>query len=272
VSAANLRLVCLDLDGTLVGSSGVPSEGVWAAAERAREAGLHLAICTARMGSGSSWEWAMRLDPDGWHQFQTGASLRHTGTGDSSSTPLPPGAAQECDRLAAQHGWIFECYADTDYIVDSTHEVAAQHADLLGILYVHRPLTSLAGTALRTQWIVADSDVDAALAAVPNGCDASAATSPVIPGWNFVSITANGVSKASGVAALAQLIGCDLSNTMMVGDGHNDIPAMEIVGHAVAMGNAHPDVFAVANYRVGHVDDDGVAEALDLAISLTSHT
>jgi hydroxymethylpyrimidine pyrophosphatase-like HAD family hydrolase len=40
----------------------------------------------------------------------------------------------------------------------------------------------------------------------------------------------------------------------------------------VAMGNAHEDVFRVANHRVGHVDDDGVAEALDLAISLTSGT
>jgi Cof subfamily protein (haloacid dehalogenase superfamily) len=268
--SAGLRLVCLDLDGTLVGSSGVPSEAVWAAAQRARGAGLHLAICTARLGSGSSWEWAIRLDPDGWHQFQTGASLRHTGTGATSSTPLPRGAGQECERLAAEHGWIFECYADTDYIVDSTHDVAVQHANLLGIPYVHRSLSSLVGDPLRTQWIVADADVDAALETVPDGCDASAATSPVIPGWNFVSITAQGVSKASGVAALAQLIGCDLSNTMMVGDGHNDIPAMEIVGHAVAMGNAHEDVFRVANHRVDHVDDDGVAEALDLAISLTS--
>ncbi len=263
-----LRLVCLDLDGTLVGASGAPTEAVWDAADRAREAGLHLAICTARLGSGSSWEWAQRLDPNGWHQFQTGASLMHTGRNETSSSPLPAGAAEQCEVVARQHGFVFECYADRDYIVDSDAEVAVLHAGLLGIPYVHRTLADLAGTPLRTQFIVPDSQLELALASVPDGCDASGATSPVIPGFHFVSITAAGVSKATGVAALARLAGCDLADVMMVGDGQNDVSAMQVVAHPVAMGNAHPDALAASRYRVAHVDNDGVAEALHLAIAL----
>jgi Cof subfamily protein (haloacid dehalogenase superfamily) len=264
----SLELVCLDLDGTLVGASGAPTTGVWEAAERARWAGLHLAICTARMGSGSSWEWAIRLDPGGWHQFQTGASLMHTGTGETSSSPLPSGAAETCAAVAAEHGFVFECYADRDYIVDSDDVVARLHADLLGIPYARRSLTDLVGTPLRTQFIVPDALLDLALASIPEACDASGATSPVIPGFHFVSITASGVSKATGVAALATLAGCEMSNVMMVGDGQNDVSAMNVVGHPVAMGNAHAEATAASRYQVADVDHDGVAEALDLAISL----
>jgi Cof subfamily protein (haloacid dehalogenase superfamily) len=264
----SLQLVCLDVDGTLVGSAGMPSEAVWLAADRARAAGLHLAICTARLGSGTAWEWARRLDPHGWHQFQTGASLMHTGTGQTSSTPLPVEAAGLCEATARRHRWVFECYADTDYIVDSEQRVAIEHAALLGIPYERRSLSNLVGVPLRTQFIVTDKEVDVALSAVPAGCVGSGATSPVIPGYHFVSITAAGVSKATGVAALASLLECNLADVMMVGDGQNDVSAMEIVGHAVAMGNAHPEPAAIARYHVAHVDDHGAAEALDLAISL----
>ncbi len=268
-ASGGIRLVCIDLDGTLVGSSGSPTPGVWAAADMARSAGIHLAICTARPGTGSAWEWATRLDPDGWHQFQTGASVMHTGTRATHSSPLPPGAAEQCQRTAAKHGWVFEAYADTDYIVDSDHTAAKQHAGLLGIPYVHRSLDQLSGTPLRTQLIVTDADLAAALASVPAGCCASGATSPVMPGYNFVSVTADGVSKASGVAMLAALVGCDLGQVMMIGDGHNDVPAMQVVGHSVAMGNASAEVHDIARYHVADVEDDGVAEALRLAQSVS---
>jgi Cof subfamily protein (haloacid dehalogenase superfamily) len=263
-----LGLVCLDVDGTLVGELGAPTEGVWAAADRARVAGVHLAICTARLGLGSAWEWAVHLDPDGWHMFQTGASIIHTRTGETHSTPLPVGAAKTCEALAAERGWVFELYADRDYIVTSDHDVAVRHAALLGIDYICRQSDSLKGEAVRAQIIASDGDVDEVLTLVPKGCTGSAATSPIIPGYHFVSITADTVSKASGVKALADLLALGLDRVMMVGDGQNDVSALEVVTHSVAMGNAHRDAVAVSKYRVADVEHDGVAEALDLAISL----
>lgn len=263
-----LGLVCLDVDGTLVGAGGQPTVGVWAAADRARQGGIHLAICTARLGLGSAWDWAVGLDPDGWHMFQTGASIIHTGTGETRSTLLPEGAAEAVEKTAKNRGWIFELYADRDYIVDSDDSIAVQHAALLGIDYVWRTADDLDGAALRAQIIVSDDDVDDAVASVPSGCTASAATSPIIPGYHFVSITADTVSKASGVRALAALLNLPMDRVMMVGDGQNDVSALEAVTHSVAMGNAHDDAIAVSKYRVAHVDDDGVAEALDLALTL----
>jgi Cof subfamily protein (haloacid dehalogenase superfamily) len=264
-----LGLVCLDVDGTLVGHSGSPTDGVWAAADRARTDGIHLAICTARLGRGSAWDWATRLDPDGWHLFQTGASIMHTKTGATRSTPLPTSAVNEGTNIAGEHGWVFELYSDTDYVVDDESPVALAHAGLLGMPFKQRGLGDLAGTALRMQYIVTDADVERACLLVPAGCVASSATSPIIPGYHFVSITDAAVSKASGVRALAEILGLSLDQVMMVGDGQNDVSALEVAGHPVAMGNGHTDAKAVAKYIVADVEHDGVAEALDLARSLS---
>ena len=262
-----VRLVCIDLDGTLIGSTGVPTQVVWDTADQALTAGLHLAICTARPGTGLAWEWATRLDSNGWHQFQTGASIMHTGNRETRSALLPVGVAERCRDHALDAGWIFEAYSHTDYIVDSSDQAAKQHADLLGIPYLHRSLDSLDGAVVRAHLIVTDTQLPAALASISDDCEASSATSPVMPGYNFVSITARGVDKSSGVSTIADLLGCRLSEVMMIGDGHNDVPAMKVVGYPVSMGNAPADVAAAARFRVAHVDDDGVAEALKLAIS-----
>ena len=49
---------------------------------------------------------------------------------------------------------------------------------------------------------------------------------------------------------------------MMVGDGLNDLDALEVVGHSVAMGNAHSDLLDYCDYVVAPVGQDGLVEAL----------
>jgi hydroxymethylpyrimidine pyrophosphatase-like HAD family hydrolase len=54
---------------------------------------------------------------------------------------------------------------------------------------------------------------------------------------------------------------------MYVGDAGNDLPALSIVGHPVAMQNASPAVLAATSHHVGHVDQGGLADALEQAIA-----
>ena len=49
-----LRLTCIDVDGTLVGSSNEVLPQVWAAAERAVAAGMHLSELLCRSGRGAA--------------------------------------------------------------------------------------------------------------------------------------------------------------------------------------------------------------------------
>lgn len=267
-SAAVLPLICLDVDGTLVGAAGEPSEALWAAADRARRRGQHLTLCTARLAAGPTRRWATRLDPDGWHIFHTGAALWHPGTDEVDATPLPSGALDAAVEVAASRGWVLEAYAWDDYAVDSDDPLAVAHARLLDLPFVRRPLAALDGPVVRVQFVVPVAQTDDALAAAPPGTDASGATSPVMPGASFVSVTAAGVSKASGVASVAAHVGARMADVMMVGDGHNDLPAIEAVGWGVAMANAANGVREAARIVAGHVDEDGAADIIDRSACL----
>lgn len=263
-----LPLICLDVDGTLVGRSGEPSDELWEAAERARDRGQRLTLCTARLAAGPTREWATRLDPLGWHVFHTGGARWNPDTGQVKTHPLPSDALLACQAAASSAGWVLETYSWDDYVVDSDDPLAVAHAALLALPHRRRPVAALTSEIVRVQFVVHEGDAAAAIAAAPDGTSASAATSPVMPGAVFVSVTATGVSKAEGVSAVADDLGVLVTDVMMVGDGHNDLSAIKAVGWGVAMGNAEPEVKAAARLVVSDVDDGGAAQAIDASASL----
>lgn len=265
-----LPLICLDVDGTLVGSSGAPSERLWAAAGDAIGRGQHLTLCTARVASGPTRDWAARLDPDGLHVFHTGAALWRPSTGDVIERPLPDGAVAEAAGIAADRGWVFEAYTWDELAVDSDEPLAVEHAALLGLEHRRRPIDSLEGPIVRVQYVVPIDELAEAIGSAPAGCVASGATSPVMRQAAFVSVSAEGVSKAAGIAAVADRFGASMPAVMMVGDGHNDLSAMAVVGWPVAIGDADPAVVAAARLVVSDVDDDGAAEAIERSVTLTA--
>jgi len=260
--------VFIDVDGTLVGSTGSPTEAVWAAARRAVGRGQHLALATARPAFALTWELACGLDPDGWHLFQSGTSLVHTGTGEVRHTALLPDAVGTLVTTAAERGWVLELYTDRGLFVDSDAPLAVAHAGLLGIEHRRRPVDEVDDVVVRAQLVVAIPDAAEARAAAPAGTVGHSATSPVMPGAAFVSITDVSATKASGIARLAELAGASVADVAMVGDGNNDALALALVGHGIAMGNAEPEAAAAARHRVADVEDDGLVEALALTATL----
>jgi Cof subfamily protein (haloacid dehalogenase superfamily) len=82
----------------------------------------------------------------------------------------------------------------------------------------------------------------------------------------LAEISAVGVTKASGLARVAEKHGIGPEDVVVFGDMPNDIAAFEWVraagGRAVAMAHAHPDLMAVATDVTGTNDDDGVAAFL----------
>lgn len=69
-------------------------------------------------------------------------------------------------------------------------------------------------------------------------------------------------SKARGIQAVCAALGIDLAQTMAFGDEVNDIEMFESVGFGVAMGNACPQLLAVADYVTGTVEEHGIYNAL----------
>ncbi len=263
-----LGLVCIDVDGTLVGTGGVVPDRVWQAAERARAAGIHLALCSGRPAVSLTREYAVRLDPQGWHIFQNGASIVNVGTGESSSAAFPQQALLDLVERSRQTGRLLEVYTDDDYAVERGTDLARRHADLLALPFQTRDLLSLAGQVVRVQWVVPRSEAAAVMAEPHEGLTLHPAGSPVMPDTMFISVTREGVDKGSAIRQVAGAYGVPLDRVMMVGDGHNDVLAMQAVAYRVAMGNADAEARAEANHFVGHVDEGGLADALDLAMTL----
>jgi hydroxymethylpyrimidine pyrophosphatase-like HAD family hydrolase len=79
----------------------------------------------------------------------------------------------------------------------------------------------------------------------------------------LVEIGLAGVTKASGLAYVAELRGIDAAEVAAVGDMPNDLPMLAWAGHSYAVANAHPAVLEVAQYRLPSNDDDAVAQLID---------
>jgi len=72
-----------------------------------------------------------------------------------------------------------------------------------------------------------------------------------------------GLSKATGMAHVAGLLGLSGADTIAFGDMPNDASMLAWAGYAVAMGNAHPELKAVADEVAPGHDEEGVAVVLD---------
>lgn len=83
-------------------------------------------------------------------------------------------------------------------------------------------------------------------------------------GWTaWLDIAAEGVTKASGLERLRTDLDFEITNTLAVGDGRNDIEMLEWAGQGVAMGQAPDEVKIVADRVTASVDEDGLAQVLE---------
>lgn len=259
-----IALIGIDVDGTLVGRSGQVPDVIWELAAQARAKGIHLALCSGRPAFGRAAEYARRLDDDGWHIFQNGASVVNLATHQSRSTPLPEGSVRGLISLARESGQVLELYSDDDYAVESESAWAREHAELLGLPFQPRPYETLSPPLVRAQWVVSPEDAKKIVA--PPDLEMADSSSPLMPGVRFIGMTRQGVSKGTAMREIAAAYRVDMRDVMYIGDSGNDLSALRVVGHPIAMGNADPQVIAAAQRTVGHVDEAGLADALKLAI------
>ncbi len=90
MQTSTIRLIGIDVDGTLVGTGGSIHPRVWEAVEHARGRGIHLALCSGRPAFGLALDYARRLEPTGWHIFQNGSSILNLAMNLSLSVALQP--------------------------------------------------------------------------------------------------------------------------------------------------------------------------------------
>ncbi|WP_040927990.1 HAD family hydrolase [Saccharomonospora azurea] len=82
-------------------------------------------------------------------------------------------------------------------------------------------------------------------------------------GGGLIEISSPGITKASGLADVAERLGVSAQETISFGDMPNDLPMLTWTGHGVAVANAHPTVLEAADEVTASNAEHGVAQVLE---------
>jgi len=253
----------VDVDGTLVGPDGV-AERVWAPLAALRRSGWRISVCTGRPGRGVARDIAWRLDPEGLHVFESGAVVMHARGDVVTHAPLPGEAVHGLAAVGAREGATLEAYtADARYLVAERDPLVVAHEALLGFdaeVVPWPPALQL----VRMQWVVPHAAWPRLEAAARDALalvEAHEGRSPRMPGVAFVSMTAPGVSKGTGVRAVLARYGLAREDAAMAGDNLNDLLAFDAVGTVFVAADGDPLARARADVIIGGPAEGGVADA-----------
>ena len=79
----------------------------------------------------------------------------------------------------------------------------------------------------------------------------------------FLELASPEVSKGSGMAYVAELLGFDAGRTIAFGDGENDVELLEWAGYGIAVADAHPRLKALSDWTCPGPNEAGVASVLE---------
>ena len=77
-----------------------------------------------------------------------------------------------------------------------------------------------------------------------------------------IEVNTAGINKARGLALVCSRLGIEMKNVMAVGDSRNDLMMIKEAGLGVAMGNAQDVVKEEADWITSTNEEDGVAKAI----------
>lgn len=85
----------------------------------------------------------------------------------------------------------------------------------------------------------------------------------------FIEISRRGVDKAAALIDFTARLGLSPAEVIAFGDMPNDLPMLRWAGHSIAVANAHPDVLSTVDAVTASNDEDGVAVMLEQLLGLS---
>jgi Cof subfamily protein (haloacid dehalogenase superfamily) len=260
-----IRLVAVDLDGTLLRSDRTVSQRSRAAIAAARAAGIEVVVATARSPRGAR-PLAAEAGIGGFAICANGATVFDLDTDRIvSHTALPPETAHALVRGLRDRypevvfGWEHELRFGSEPAYESLREPEwwprpEGSYDPCDALAWELPMTKLLARLPG-----ADLEQLLSYALELAGSEASA----TLAGTAFVELHAAGVGKEIALERLAGELGIARAEVAAFGDHLTDRAMVAWAGHGVAVANAHPAVIEVADEVCASNDDDGVAIVLE---------
>jgi Cof subfamily protein (haloacid dehalogenase superfamily) len=279
-----IRLLALDLDGTLLNSRGLLSERNRLAITAAREMGVRVAVVTGRRFRDARPP-ALELGLDVPVISHNGALTKHARTLETVSATLLPleaarqvlrvGREAEMDALVSDdpHGKGLLVY---DHISENNHalakyiawslrihgdeaEDAVRHVPSLEDYLDHAPLHISFSGSCATMRILRERLVEEI-----GGDIRVLSTEYPKQDFTLLDVLHPEASKGVGVAAVAREYNLKREEIMAIGDNFNDLEMLHYAGTGVLMGNAASALRDRTNFHQTVTnDEDGVAVAIE---------
>ncbi len=270
-----VKLIAIDMDGTLLNSQKeIPEENIKAIQEAAA-AGIKIVLCTGRPRSGILPHFEkLGLSEEEYIIMNNGCSTYETKNWkllqyewkllqyESLSRSEMEELLQACEDFPEVA--LTLTGEKTYYVVgDEVPELVAYDASTVFTEAKARSLEEIfaEGQVIFQAMYMADTEpLDAFQNAVQDRLDQSYST---VRSQDYIfEIMPQGATKASGLKHLAEKLGISPDQIMALGDAANDLEMLQFVGQSVAMGNASDDIKDLCKYVTLTNDEAGVAHAI----------
>lgn len=263
VRSADIRLVAIDLDGTLLNDAKQISERNLRAIRDTIAAGVKVVIASARPPR-SVRGFYRSLSLDTLQINYNGALVwDEPNRAVIAHRPILPELTRRMIDLArSQHADVLvSCEILDRWCTDRIDPAYNTETAKLFPPDLIAPLEEFCGQPISKLLLMGDPPSVAKIkTSLEQACGVEVAI--VQTEADLLQITVCGVSKAAALADVANHYGVAAANILAIGDATNDLAMIEMVGVGVAVGNAHPVVRETADWVSATNNDDGVAEAL----------
>jgi len=273
------RIAFLDVDGTILEHGGVIAPSTVTAVRSARANGHLVYLCTGR-ADGDIHPKVREIGFDG--AITNGGAFATRGDELVVSHPMPRTDTERLIAYFLEHGIHYflqtheNVYASAgigdlvEQFFRQAYQRQSEHRRTLGLteddapapLISYRPVAEADIAAVaKTTFISERSDsLDRAQADLGDRFHVIPGSIP-LPGGSNGEIGLLGTNKGAAILEILDLLGLDAAHAIGIGDSWNDVEMFDVVGTAVAMGNADPELQARAGRVTTAVLDDGVWNA-----------
>ena len=262
----DFKLIAMDLDGTLNNDQKTIDAQTLEALMAAQEAGIKLALASARPLPGLYKERdALRMqDYGGFLMAYNGGAIADAATGDVlSARPMDMEDARQVLRALERlpvtpildDGSIFYVTDKRGYMVD--YECRNNRMDCVEVPNLAERLDFAPFKLLMSMDPAILKSVQTEIAALlPKGLSV-VQTAPF-----YLEVIPAAINKGDGLIGICRLVGIDPSHAIAFGDSENDIPMLKAAGLGIAMQNADADVRSAADRVTLSNNENGIAFAL----------
>lgn len=266
MNTKDIRLIVMDMDGTLLNPEQRISAGNMAALKEAREQGIRLAICSGRLAGDISHFVIKELADCAVLSLNGAYCMRRPMEDVFANHTFAKETLKECVEILSEAGIPFGCFAQNRLVLFTENTkmemwYSGSNSPLAPqVLYGAEGIERI-GSANVNKLLCYSPDRSRLRAAYErlSGVQGLEITSSWEQNYELMPC---GIGKGNAVRELARYLGLEASQVMAIGDYDNDASMIAYAGLGVAMGNATKTLLEKADFVTKTNAEDGVAYAV----------